>query len=130
MQSSTIPGFREIFPNEKSSYLDIVREIGSDTIIMLCGVLNSELTCPEPPWEIQARLNYIVVQRFTDAQRSTIFHALGLYKEKAGNNFLGMIFFRRYLVAMLLKELNNYRIVETRDDLPQHEYHFSSIHPT
>lgn len=124
MRSSTIPGFRDIFPDEQASYPDLVREVGSDTIIKLCAALNSELTCPEPRWEIQARLNDIVVRRFTDAKRDLILRSLGRYKEKAGDGFQGMIFFRRYLVAMLLKELNNYRIVDSRDDQPHHEYLF------
>jgi hypothetical protein len=124
MNPSTIPGFCEIFPDEQESYADLVFGLGSDTIIKLCAALNSELTCPEPRWEIQARLNYIVVQRFTNVQRSMVFRSFGRFKEKAGNRFQGIIFFRRYLVAMMLKELNNYRIVATRDDQPQHEYQF------
>lgn len=124
MYSSTIPGFREIFPDEQASYADLVRKLGSDTIIRMCAALNSELTCPEPYWEIQTRLNYIVVRRFTDAQRNLIFRSFGRYKEKAGDSFQGMIFFRRYLVAMLLKELNNYRIVDGKGDQPHHDYLF------
>ncbi|MGX5688500.1 hypothetical protein [Arcticibacter tournemirensis] len=124
MRTSTIPGFREIFPNEQANYTDLVCELSSDTIIKLCAALNSELTCPEPRWEIQARLNFIVIQRFSNVQRSLIFRSFGRFKEKSGDGFQGMIFFRRYLVAMLLKELNNYRVVEQRDDKPSHEYAF------
>lgn len=124
MKSSTIPGFREIFPDEDVSYTDLVHELGPDTIIKLCVALNGELTCPEPQWEIQARLNYIVIKRFTDVQRSLIFRSFGLFKENVGDGFKGMIFFRRYLVAMILKELNNYRVVEDRHDSPHHEYLF------
>jgi hypothetical protein len=124
MRSSTLPGFRDIFTGEEASYSDLVAELGSDTIIKLCAALNAELTCPETRWEIQARLNFIVVRRFTDEQRSLIFRSFGWFKEKVGEGFQGMIFFRRYLVAMMLKELNNYRVVEQRDDQPQHEYQF------
>lgn len=99
-------------------------ELGSDTIIKLCAGLNSELTCPEPMSDIQARLHYIVEKRFSEAQRNQIFSAFEAHKEKAGNCFRGMIFFRRYLVAMLLRELNDYRIIDKEDDHPQQEFEF------
>ena len=130
MHSAAIPGLREIFPGEQSTYVELVQTLGSDTIIRLCAALNSELTCPEPGWEIQARLNLIVAHRFTDEQRRQIFIAIKRFNKKSGNGFQGLIFLRRYLVAMLLKELNNYRTVTGPDNRPEHEYQFLKAYLT
>ena len=124
MQTSNIPGYSEIFPSGIEQYDEVVSGLASDTVIKLCAAINNELTCPEQRQEIQGRLNYHLVSRFTKEQQAHLQQSFIDYKAKANDNFRGMIFFRRYLVAMILKELANYREVDDRDDSPVHEYQF------
>lgn len=124
MNTAALPGFKDIYPDESHTYEELVSSVNSETIITLCAALNSELTSPEPVMELHKRINSIATHRFTAEQYKFLKESLQEYAIKSGVQFKGLIFFRRYLLAMIIKELNNERTVDQPIIGPEAEYIF------
>lgn len=124
METFTIPGYRDIFTDQDESYEELVKDLDSETIITLCSMLNSELTCPEPLLEIQKRLIFLISKNFTYKQKYHLVETLSHFRITSSGIFQGGLIFRRYLLAMILKELNNYRTVSSQTSGPEKDYLF------
>jgi hypothetical protein len=124
IRTSTIPGLKDIFPLETTTYEELVRGIGSDQIILMCSALNSELTCYESADEIEKRIIGIITRNFTEQQFNHIRNAMILFKKNANGVFHGRVFFRNYLIEMILRELNNYHEADGTKSAIEQEYLF------
>lgn len=128
MKALSIPGYSDLFKNQDSNYDELLKQTSSDTVVMLLISLNLELNTKETFEENQKRLLNAVAARFTSEQLILLKNALNNYKSKSRNyttpNYNGVIFGRRYLLSMLLKEFkrDNKDVVE--EDSPIHEYKF------
>jgi len=124
LETFTIPGYRDIFTDQDESYEELIKDLDSETIITLCSMLNSELTCPEPLPEIQKRLIFLISKNFTYKQKYHLVETLSHFRITSSGIFQGGLIFRRYLLAMILKELNNYRTVSSQTSGPEKDYLF------
>jgi hypothetical protein len=124
MQQSIIPGYAEIFKNSNETYDEVVKALSSDTLILLASALNNELTSPETREVNQNRLNSVISLRFTKDQNDFLNQSFKDFWERTNKQFKGFVFFRRYLVALILKELNNYREVDDKQQSPNSEFDF------
>ncbi|WP_286753524.1 MULTISPECIES: hypothetical protein [Sphingobacterium] len=124
LETFTIPGYKDIFIGSHESYEELVKDLNSETIITLCAILNGELTCPEPLAQIQKRLIFLISKNFTFDQKQQLKDSFRYFHKTASGIFEGGIIFRRYLLAMILKELNNYRSVQSTKSDQEKEYLF------
>lgn len=85
-------------------------------------MLNNELNAPLPNEVNQRRLRDIISFRFTDAQLKDLNLSFESYRNNSKFEYTNDVFGRRYLLEVILKELNNYRLVDNYQDNPKHEY--------
>jgi len=123
MIATLIPGYQDLFGARDISYHDLLRNISSDTVIMLLISLNAELNSDESHQANQKRLLEVVTLRYTATQISDLKTRLANFKAKT-QGYDGTLFGRRYLLSMILKELErkNENSIDQND--PMHEYNF------
>lgn len=127
MRSNTVPGYKDLFPNGNKTYKHFVQKVPSDIIIRVFIALNNELNTDEETYRLQKRIYQAWTKRFSSKQLNELNNALTRFSRKTGNRFYGMIFGRRYLLEVILKELNNYRDCPDYQDDPMDEYdHFKA----
>jgi hypothetical protein len=123
MRMITVPGFKELFPDLSVSYEELLADIPRDTTIVLISVLNNELNGPEKDHVTQQRLRELISFRFSAEQRVLLDKAYSNYRKR--NSFYdGSVFGRRYLLAMLIKEIKRNRAGKEVHDTPGHEFNF------
>jgi len=123
MQSSTVAGYKDLFPNGRRNYTSFVEAIPSDIVISVLIALNNELNSEEETFELQKRIFRALTKRFTDKQKEELAKTLNRFRAKTDDQYSGLIFGRRYLIATIIKELNNYRQCPNYIDNPIDEYH-------
>jgi len=124
MRMVTLPGFHELFVGHEKDYNEFVKDMPSEIVISVLIMLNNELNAPLPETENQKRLRNIVSFRFTKDQLALLNTAFESYRKSTGGHYQDYVFGRRYLISMILKELNNYRSFELTDTSPQQEFNF------
>jgi hypothetical protein len=126
MKTTLVPGYKEIYGQSAvETYDDIIALLPSALVIHLCIILNGELYTPEDDKVTQKRLINMVGYRFTPEQNRILNLGFEGYRKKTGGHFSDVVFGRRYLMAMILKELNNYREVDHAEDRSAlQEFHF------
>ncbi|MDP4265508.1 MAG: hypothetical protein Q8941_23485 [Bacteroidota bacterium] len=122
MRMVTIPGFRELFPGHKGTYEEFVKDIPSEIVISVLIMLNNELNAPLPYAENQKRIRNVVSFRYSKEQLAMLNAAFSNYMQRTKGYYDDDVFGRRYLLAMILKELNNFRSFELADTSPQYEF--------
>jgi len=123
MKGTLIPGYKDLFGEADISYDDLLKNISSDTVIMLLASLNAELNTNEPHIENQERLFRIITYRFNPQQISHLKNALTQFK-KTNADYNGTLFSRRYFLPMILKELKRNNKMFVDENNPIHEYNF------
>lgn len=123
MKLENIPGYYDLFGETRESYEQLLSEMPSDLVINLLISLNNELYTNETESEKQIRLRQIIESRFTPSQHFFLNNAYKKYREK-NKFYTDMVFGRRYLIAMVIKEIAANRKGEKINDTPQHEYNF------
>ncbi len=118
-----MPGYRSLFGEPLITYVDILKEVPSEIVIMLLMGINAELNTSESHVEKQDRLWRRVSYRFTKEQHRKFNTAFSKYNI-AVNGFDGTLFDRRSSLAMILKELKRNNICDSDINEPIHEYHF------
>lgn len=124
MHMVLIPGYRELFGTPPLSYEEFVQDLPSEVVISLAIMLNNELNAPLPTIENQNRLRQLMSWRFPDPMLGRLNAAFALFREKTNGTYDGYVFGRRYLVAMIIKELKRNAVFEFKDTSPQQEYNF------
>ena len=122
MRMILMPGYRSLFGEPEKTYEEYVKNIPSEIIIATMIALNNELNLDANEGENQAKLRSLVCWRFTPEQLQLINIATEKYRRKTKGLFKGYFFGGRYLLSMILKELNNYRPFTMIDDSPQQEF--------
>ncbi len=118
-----VPGYRELFGEPNATYEELVQSMPSRVIIEIAVALNNELNAPISEKHNQKRLRDLVSQRFTQQQNNCLNAAYGVFRKKNGQ-YNDDVFGRRYLLTLILKELNTYRDIPGYQDIPQHEHDF------
>lgn len=123
MKMVLVPGFKELFPYNKTTYDQLLADIPADTVISLLSSLNNELNTPESHSEKQARLIKLISYRFSAEQKTYLDEAYRHYRLK-NPYYQNEVFARRYLLAMLMHEVSINRQGKAIHDTPQHEFKF------
>jgi hypothetical protein len=109
MKTSNVPGYKELYPNGNDRYSELVKEISSETIIRVCGALNNELNGKGGMVGNQAGIFKDFSKTFTVEERRELLAAVTAYQAKIGEEARLLFFGTRYLVSMVIKELNHFR---------------------
>ncbi|RQO69772.1 hypothetical protein DBR43_17080 [Pedobacter sp. KBW06] len=112
MQNHTVPNYADLF-DDLNSYEVAVQEIPSDTIITVCIALINELNSPEDKFKLQDRIYKSLAKTFDMSDFHRIEKAFAVFKATKNENFSGLIFGRRYLLEMILRELNHFRTIDS-----------------
>lgn len=115
MKLKALAGYKDVYGKSNITYEEVLKDVSSDVTIMLLISLNNELNTTGSHDEIQKRLFNLVSYRFTTEQKRKALYALNNYD---------LIFGRRYLLAMLIKELHRNNVCYTNPDEPIHEHNF------
>lgn len=118
----TIPGFKELFPGQVGTYEEFIKDIPSEVVISVLIMLNNELNAPLPYSENQKRIRNLVSFRYSKEQLAMLNAAFSNYRQRTNGHYEDDVFGRRYLLAMIIRELNNYRSFEIADTSPEHEF--------
>jgi hypothetical protein len=100
------PGYKSIFGKSDEKYEDFLSAVPSNAILTVLIALNLELYGPMPEIEKQKRLIKMIAARFSLSQRQLLDNAYQHYRHITNGQFQGHYFGRRYLLAMIVKELN------------------------
>ena len=122
MKSSNVPGYKDLFGDSSESYHDLVDNISSEIIIRVCSALNNELNGVGGMAGNQLKILSNFALTFTEDQRKDLSRRLGEYQQIIGKDNNVILFGTRYLMSMVLKELNNNRIAEINLNAPAVEY--------
>jgi hypothetical protein len=123
MKGALIPGYRDLYGEPMISYEELLKNTSSDSVIMLLIGLNAELNTEETYSENQKRLFEAVTLRFASEQILNLKEVIQKYKILA-HGYDGTLFSRRYLLSMLLKELQRNNGHSNDEDAQFHEYNF------
>ena len=122
MDMLLLPGYKTLFGTPEVTYEELVKDIPSDIVIAVMIMLSNELDAPIPHRENQQRLRDIVAHRYTNQQRQHLTNAFVRFRKSVNGNYNNTVFAKPSLLAMILKELNNYRDFKVEDTSYQHEY--------
>jgi hypothetical protein len=122
MHSQVVPNYSDLFKTP-TDYKDIVAGLSSESIIITCIAINNELNSIEERYTLQKRIYGELRKTFTPGQKRYIDLAFNKLRVKTNKRFEGLVFAKRYLLEMILKELNNFRYVNEPKSQPQ-EYAF------
>ncbi|MEP7374546.1 MAG: hypothetical protein ABI675_14225 [Chitinophagaceae bacterium] len=122
MRMILVPGYRNLFGEPEKNYYEYVKDIPSEIVIATMIALNNELNVNLSEKENQERLRGLISARFNKEQLKLLNIATEKYRRKTKGLFKGYFFGSRYLLSMVLKELNNYRSFKITDDSPQQEF--------
>jgi len=123
MKSTLIPGYKDLFDNKDINYDVLLGNISSDTVIMLLISLNAELNTGESHDVNQERLFQAVTFRCTAEQISDLRARMSNFKVRT-HAYDGTLFGRKYLLSMVLKELERRNENSINELDPIHEYNF------
>lgn len=130
MFTSSVAGYKDLFPKGTKKYEDFVTGIPSDIVIRTFIAINQELDVIDDKIENQRRLFRLVTSRFSKKQKKEISDAFHRFIPKTQKGFSGIVFGRRYILEFLLKELNHYRTVDLYEDRPLDEYNLFKAYLT
>jgi hypothetical protein len=123
MKSTLIPGYRSLFDEPKKSYEKLLQDFSSDSIIQYLIGLNIELNSKDDHRAIQRRLKKNVFCKYTNAQKEKFENAISRYRMR-GKDYYGVLFERRYLLHMIMKELKRNSKCTKAHDEPIFEFNF------
>ncbi|MGB4774112.1 MAG: hypothetical protein WBP45_02980, partial [Daejeonella sp.] len=109
MRLSIVAGYKNLFPNGRKAYESFVEGIPSDVVISFFIALNNELNSNEQNIDLQKRIYLTLTKRFSNKQKQELSNAFKRFRIKTEGRYEGPIFARRYLIEVVIKELNNYR---------------------
>lgn len=109
MKISHVPGYKELFPDGSETYEELVDCIPSEMVIRICSALNNELNGVGGMAGNQLSILQGFAQTFSAKERKVINEGLQAFHEKAGKDTPIILFATRYLLTMVLKELNHFR---------------------
>jgi hypothetical protein len=114
MTTSNVPGYKELYPNGAEQYSELVKYISSEMIIRVCSALNNELNGKGGIAGNQAGIFKDFSHTFSFDERRELSASIAVYQSKIGEDSQIIFFGTRYLVSMVLKELNHFREVAPR----------------
>lgn len=122
MNTSTVAGYKDLFPKGNKSYNHFVKDIPSEIIISFFIAINNELDSNEEAFGIQQRVYNAFTRRFSKKQNHELINSFNRFYLKTNRRYEGLMFGRRYLLELIAKELANYRKCPEYEDKIIDEY--------
>src|SRR4051794_1866421 len=119
MKMILVPGFKDLFPQMTLTYEKLLEDLPADMTITLLTSLNNELNTPETENDKQKRLIAAISNRFSQKQSEILNTAFHRYRQR-NTSYQNDVFGRRYILAMLKKEIHINRKGNAIHDLPIH----------
>lgn len=113
MKPYTVLGFRALmkdFPDR--TYQELTEKLSSNIIIRVLSGLNNELNSKEERVNLQIRMLTATANKISLNQKQKIIENLNIFFNQTENKYYPLFFGTRYIIDMILKEINNYREVE------------------
>lgn len=113
MKPYTVLGFRALmkgFPD--CNYQELTEKLSSNIIIRVLSGLNNELNSEEERINLQIRMLTATANKISLDQKQKIIENLNIFLNQTQNKYYPLFFGTRYIIDMILKEINNYRVVE------------------
>lgn len=122
MEMILIPGFESLLGKSEYTYEEIVKDFPSAELVALVIMLNNELSASYTKEENQQRVRNIISYRFTKKQLELLNKLYADFTVRTLGAYKQTVFGKRYLIAMILKELNRNAKCAFQDTSPQQEY--------
>jgi hypothetical protein len=119
-----VPGYQSLFGPPEKTYEEYVSNIPSKMLITIAITLNSELNAPGEEGYNQKRIFEILGKYFDHDQLLKVVGGYRLFSAKYKSIYQGDIFGRRYLIALILKELARNKITDPDDHPENVEFNF------
>ncbi len=121
MKMKVIPGFSSLFGKSLKSYDEILKDVPTDIVVRVLISLNAELNTNEEHSKKQERLRTLLSWRYNKHQLNILETAFAKYKNLA-KDYDGTLFARRYLLQMILKDLERNSKCIMGENEPLHEF--------
>lgn len=105
MKQKAVPGFRALFGEPFYSYERVVEPMPSDIVLSLAITINNELFFPIAYEQNQYRILNFMGKGYTAEQRIMVTSQLHRLAQEGYREEAYQLFHRRYLMAMIVKEL-------------------------
>ena len=119
-----IPGYLELLGQPEKTYEQLLEQLPTDTVVALAVALNNELKAPFYEEKNQDRLWKMMSHRFSSSQRDLLNNAFSLFRKKTQGRYRNLVFETRYLIEMVVRDLNRHSTIELTDDSGEQEYNF------
>ncbi len=106
MVQKAVPGYSEMFQQPSPIYPELLNEVSPMTGIIYCITLTGELYAPIEYRKNQLRLLIQCLSAFTKDQELLVLANLERLEKERDDSSVIELFHRKYLIAMLVKELN------------------------
>lgn len=106
MVPKSVPTYSDLFGLPVPAYEDLLRDVAPGTGIVYCISLNGELTAPMDFGENQMRLFCQAISVFAPGEQASVVFNLQRLARLRNDPAIGEIFFKQFILAMLVKELN------------------------
>lgn len=123
MKFFILPGYKDLFGETEITYEELLFKIPTDLILRVIISINNELNSGDSFHNNQERIRRIISHKFTNEQRYSLESAFQLYREKVPQ-YSNVIFGRRYLLAMFMKELKRDNKCEYVSHSEEDDYNF------
>ena len=105
MKQKAVPGFRALFGEPFYSYERVVEQMPSDIVLSMAITINNELSFPISYEQNQFRILNFMGKGYTAEQRIMITSQLHRLAQEGYREEAYQLFHRRYLMAIIVKEL-------------------------
>ena len=123
MELAAIPGYKDLFGTPTITYDELLQNLPSHLVISVLISINAELNAPIPAEENQDRIRQLISFNFSREQLWGLDSAFRRYNQ-IDSSYDKTVFGRRYLIAMILKELNRNFDCEFDEKFIRTEYNF------
>jgi len=93
-------------------------------VVAIAFMINNELEAPIPADQNQERIRKLRSFRFSPTQLKFLNGYYDKFHKRTGGHYENLVFAKRYLLEMVVKDLNRNIEIELTDDSPQQEYDF------
>lgn len=117
-----IPGYKNLFGEPKNTYDELVIDMPSDFIVPFFIAINNELNAPQPHHVIQQRLRSVFAEHISPSNLQALEEAFNRFRSIVGDAYQNDVFGRRYIIALICRELSNYRTFEHSSNNPKQAF--------
>lgn len=117
MKGPTVLGYKDLFGKPKTGeYLKLMQKLPSNIAISLLAALNNELNSKEEQTKLQFRILWAATTNIPVDDLSNLKENIMFFFQKTNRKSLPIFFASRYILEMVLEEINNYKAIEEIND--------------